>query len=117
VQPFAPPSVPKRGHEPVKAYCESKGLDFETQGVHFIQGWYTMQVLADGMTKVLADGQELNGKNLRNALETMASVDTGGVSGPIRFSSGSHRGNTSAGVYVVEHGKLVERSAAVPPRS
>jgi branched-chain amino acid transport system substrate-binding protein len=117
VQPFAPPSAPKSGHEPVKEYCAAKGLDFEALGVHFVQGWYTMQVMASGMAKVLADGQELNGKNLRGALETMGPVDTGGVIGPIRFSATSHRGATAAGIYVVQHGKLVERLAGVTPRT
>jgi len=117
VQPFAPPSVPKPGHAPVKEYCASQGIDFETQGVHFVQGWYTMAVMAGGLDKVLTDGQQLTGKNLRGALETMDSVDTGGVIGPIQFSADTHRGARAAGVYVVEQGKLVERASAVTPRS
>jgi len=117
VQPFAPPSVPQPGHEPLKQYCAAKGIDFESAGVHFVQGWYTLQVMAGGLAKLLADGRELSGKNLRGALETMGPVDTGGVIGPIRFSAASHRGATAAGVYVVEHGKLVERARALTPRS
>jgi branched-chain amino acid transport system substrate-binding protein len=117
VQPFAPPSVPKPGHAPVKEYCASRGLDFETLGVHFVQGWYTMAVMAGGLDKLLSDGQDLTGKNLRSALESMDSIDTGGVIGPIHFSAASHRGASAAGVYVVEQGKLVERKSAVTPRS
>jgi branched-chain amino acid transport system substrate-binding protein len=117
VQPFAPPSAPKPGHAPVKEYCASQGIDLEARGVHFVQGWYTMAVMASGLEKVLAEGQELTGRNLRGALETMGSVETGGVTGPIHFSADSHRGTTAAGVYVVDQGKLVERISAVSPRS
>lgn len=117
VQPFAPPSVPKPGHAPVRQYLAAKGLDLEAQGVHFVQGWTTMQIMASGLEQALLAGGELTGKSLRSALEHMAPVDTGGVIGRVGFSPQSHRGATSAGVYVVQNGKLVERSAAVAPRS
>ena len=116
VQPFAPPSVPKPGHAPVRQYLAAKGLDLDAQGVHFVQGWYTMQVMASGLEQALAGG-ELTGKSLRSALEHMAPVDTGGVIGSVRFSPQSHRGASSAGVYVVQNGKLVERNAPAAPRS
>jgi branched-chain amino acid transport system substrate-binding protein len=116
VQPFAPPSVAKPGHEPVRAYAKEKGLDLEAKGLHFVQGWYTMHVMARGIEKVLADGGELSGPNLRAALETLEPVDTGGVIGPVRFSAESHRGATASGVYKVEGGKMVEVAAAVTPQ-
>lgn len=117
VQPFAPPSVPKPGHAPVRQYLAAQGLDLEAQGVHFVQGWYTMQVMARGLEQALLGGGELTGKSLRSALEHMGPVDTGGVIGSVRFSPESHRGASAAGVYVVQNGKLVERSPAVAPRS
>jgi branched-chain amino acid transport system substrate-binding protein len=117
VQPFAPPSVPKPGHEPVKDYCASRGIDFEAQGLHYVQGWYTMQVMAQGMRAALAGSQELTGPGLRSTLESMGPVDTGGVIGPVLFSASSHRGAAAAGVYAVQQGKIVERAAQVSPRS
>lgn len=116
VQPFAPPAVAKPGHEAVRAYAVSKGLDLDTKGLHFVQGWYTMHVMARGIEKVLADGKELSGPNLRAALEALEPVDTGGVIGPVRFSAESHRGATASGVYKVEGGKMVEVAAAVTPQ-
>lgn len=116
VQPFAPPSVAKPGHEPVQTYAKAKSIDLEAEGLHFVQGWYTMHVMAKGMEKVLADGKPLTGPNLRAALETMDPVDTGGVIGPVHFSADSHRGATAAGVYKVEGGKMVEVAAAVVPK-
>jgi branched-chain amino acid transport system substrate-binding protein len=116
VQPFAPPSVPKPGHEAVSTYAKAKGIDLEAKGLHFAQGWYTMHVMAKGIEKVLADGKELTGPNLRTALETLEPVDTGGVIGPVHFSAESHRGATASGVYKVEGGKMVEVAAAVTPK-
>jgi branched-chain amino acid transport system substrate-binding protein len=116
VQPWAPPTAAKPGHEPVRTYAKAKAIDLEAKGLHFVQGWYTMHVMARGMEKVIGDGKPLTGPNLRAALETMDPVDTGGVIGQIRFSADSHRGATAAGVYKVEGGKFVEVAAAVTPK-
>jgi len=116
IQPFAPPAVAMPGHEPVRAYCKAKGCDLDAKGLHFVQGWYTMHVMARGMAKVLADGKPLTGPNLRGALEAMEPVDTGGVTGPVRFSADSHRGAMAAGVYKVDAGKIVAVAAAVMPK-
>jgi branched-chain amino acid transport system substrate-binding protein len=117
IQPFTPPSAAKPGHEPVAAYAKGKGVDVAEKGLHYVQGWYTMHVMAKGIEKVLADGKELTGPNLRAALESMDAVDTGGVIGPIKFSAESHRGSKASGVYKVEGGKMVEVAAAVTPKS
>ncbi|HEX5597571.1 MAG TPA: ABC transporter substrate-binding protein [Micromonosporaceae bacterium] len=117
VQPFAPPGADKPGHESIRTYCESKGIDLDTKGLHFVQGWYTMHVMVQGIEKALAEGKKLTGPNLRTALETMSPVDTGGVLGTVDFSTDSHRGSTASGVYQVEGGKLVEISAAAVPKA
>jgi branched-chain amino acid transport system substrate-binding protein len=117
VQPFAPPSAGKPGLQEVRQYCQSKGIDLDAKGLHFVQGWYTMQVMVKGIEKVLGDGTELTGPNLRTALETMPAVDTGGVTGAIKFSAQSHRGSTASGIYRVTGGKLTEVSAAVVPKT
>jgi branched-chain amino acid transport system substrate-binding protein len=117
VQPFAPPSANKPGHQPIREYAQSKGIDLDAKGLHFVQGWYTMHVMAKGIEKVLTDGKEVTGPNIRAALETMPAVDTGGVIGPVKFSADSHRGSTASGIYQVSGGKLTEVAAAVVPKS
>jgi len=92
-------------------------MDLDAKGLHFVQGWYTMHVMAQGIGKVLADGKALSGPAIRAALETMPPVDTGGVFGPVRFSADSHRGSSAANVYKVDGGKMVEVAAAVTPKS
>ena len=63
-----------------------------------------MHVMAEGIEKAIADGDELTGEAIKTALETMPAVDTGGVlgSGQVKFSADSHRGNTGTGIYQVE---------------
>jgi branched-chain amino acid transport system substrate-binding protein len=73
--------------------------------------------MAKGIEKVLADGNEVTGPNLRTALETMPAVDTGGVIGPVKFSADSHRGSTASGIYRVSGGKLTEVTAAAVPKT
>jgi branched-chain amino acid transport system substrate-binding protein len=116
IQPFAPPGVAKPGHDAVRTYAKAKGMDLDALGLHFVQGWYTMHVMARGMEKVFADGKPLTGANLRTALETMDPVDSGGVLGAVHFSADSHRGSLASGVYKVEGGKMTEVVASVTPK-
>jgi len=117
VQPFAPPSANKPGHKDVADYLTSKGSSLEEKGLHYVQGWYTMHVMAQGIQTVLKAGDELTGENIKKALETMDAVDTGGVvgSGEVKFSAESHRGSTATGIYQVKAGQLVELEANAKP--
>jgi branched-chain amino acid transport system substrate-binding protein len=115
VQPFAPPTASKPGHQDVDAYLKSKGSSLEAKGLHYAQGWYTMHVMAKGIEKVLAEDKELTGENIKTALETMGPVDTGEVLGSVQFSAESHRGSTTTGIYQVSGGKLTELEANVTP--
>ena len=82
VQPFAPPSATKAGPRgDRRRTSKSKGSTLEAKGLHYVQGWYTMDVMAKGMEKASSDGGELTGESIRDALETMDPVDTGGVVG------------------------------------
>jgi branched-chain amino acid transport system substrate-binding protein len=117
VQPWAPPTSDRPGHAAVVAYTKAKGIDLAAKGLHYVQGWYTMHVMAKGMEKTLADGKPLTGPNLRASLETMDAIDTGGVIGPIHFTADSHRGSLASGVYKVDGGKMVEVVAQATPKT
>jgi len=113
IQPFAPASANKPGHAAIKTYLDSKGIKLEDKGLHYVQGWYTMDVMAKGLEKALAGGGTLTGESIRTALETMAATDTGGVvgTGQVKFSATSHRGSTGSGIYKVTGGTMVELAA------
>jgi branched-chain amino acid transport system substrate-binding protein len=117
IQPFAPPSSAKPGHQTIREYCQSKGIDLDAKGLHFVQGWYTMHAMVKGIEKTLADDKELTGPNIRAGLETMPAVDTGGVIGPMKFSATSHRGATASSIYRISSGAFTEEAAGVAPRA
>jgi len=115
VQPFAPPAANKAGHKDAADYLKSKGSTLEAKGLHYVQGWYTMHVMTQGIAKVLKDGDELTGAKIKAALETMEAVDTGDVTNEIKFSAESHRGSTGSGVYQVKAGAMSELEANAKP--
>lgn len=118
VQPFAPLSAEKPGHEVINEYLEENDIDPATVGTSWVQGWYVMHVMAEGMRQAIADGaEELDGPAIREALETMGEIDTGGVvgDGTVEFSADSHRGSTGTGVYTAEGGEMVEVEAGATP--
>ncbi len=117
VQPFAPPSADKPGHADIETYLQSKGSSLQEKGLHYVQGWYTMHVMAKGLEQALAGGEELTGESIRTALETMPAVDTGGVvgTGEVKFSADSHRGSTGSGIYEVKGGVMTEVAANQSP--
>jgi len=102
--PFTPPSSPVVGHDDPDQWLKAHGSSLEEKGLHFSQGWWTMAVMAEGIARVIRDGKEVNGENIRAALESIQNFETGGVTAPISFSATSHRGNNSLRLYKVEGG-------------
>ena len=117
IQPFAPVTSEKPGHETIASYLEGEGESIDDKGAAWVQGWSVMDVMAQGLAKVLEDGDEVTGPALREALETMGGIDTQGLigDGTVEFSADSHRGSTSTGVYKAEGGKMVEVEAGATP--
>ncbi|HEY5903942.1 MAG TPA: ABC transporter substrate-binding protein [Anaerolineales bacterium] len=108
--PFAPPSSPVTGHKVADDFLKTKGAALVDKGLHFTQGWWTMAVMTEGIRRVLKAGKEVNGENIRAALETISNFDTGGVTSPITFTSTSHRGNSALTLFQVKDGKWVKIS-------
>jgi branched-chain amino acid transport system substrate-binding protein len=69
-----------------------------------------MATMVEGIRRVVAAGDEVNGENIRAALESISNFETGDVTSPITFSPTSHRGNNSLRLYTVEGGKWVNPS-------
>ena len=117
ISPFAPASANKDGNKAVDDYLKSKGSSLANKGLHFAQGWHTMDVMAKGIEKALGDGGTLTGQSIKAALESMPAVDTGGVvgTGKIKFGTDSHRGSTGTGIYQVKAGIMTEIQAGATP--
>lgn len=99
--PFAPASVEAPGLDEPRQYLEGEGGDLDEQGVHYVQGWYTAALMAEGI-KQAAEGGEVTGESVKQALEELPEFDTGDVSAPIDFSGDSHAGMPATRLYTVE---------------
>jgi branched-chain amino acid transport system substrate-binding protein len=105
--PFAPATAEAEGLSQPRDYLQGKGGDLEKQGVHYVQGWYTMAVMAEGIKRA-AEGGEVTGETLKQALEEIPAFETGDVSAPIDFSADSHAGMPGTKLYTGKYGKWVE---------
>jgi branched-chain amino acid transport system substrate-binding protein len=108
--PFTPPSSPVAGHEDADEWLKEQGSSLAEKGLHYTQAWWTMAVMVEGVRQVIADGQEVNGENIKAALEKIQNFDTGGVTAPISFSPTSHKGNNALRLYQVQNGTWVQIS-------
>ena len=106
VQPFTPPSSPVEAHKAMDEFLKGKGSSLAEKGLHFAQGWTTMDIMVAGIQKVIEQGQEVTGPNIKAALETLKDYDTGGMTYPITFTPDDHWGNKGTHIYVVENGQM-----------
>lgn len=111
--PFAFPSADAEALATIREYAEANGQEI---GVHYIQGWTTMHVMAEGIRRVLQQGQEVTGPNIRAALETLSNFDTGGVTAPITFTASNHAGSTSLRLYQVQGGEWIPLTDYLGPQ-
>lgn len=103
--PFTPPTVDVSGFETIRTYVEGQGSTLEEETLHYPQGWVTMQVMMEGIRRVLQNGNELTGENIKAELETLSEYDTGGITAPVTFSSEEHYGTKALRLYQVENGQ------------
>ncbi len=103
--PFAPPGAGAAGVKDIAAYTKEKGIDLEAKGLHYVQGWWTMSVMTEGIKRVIESNKPVTGENLKAALETISNFDTGGVTSPLTFTATDHAGNKALRLYEVKNGK------------
>jgi len=72
-----------------------------------VQGWTTMGVMSEAISRVIEDGEEVTGPNVRAALEEMEGYETGGITSPLTFTADDHAGNKALVMYQVQDGEWV----------
>jgi branched-chain amino acid transport system substrate-binding protein len=103
VMPFAPASVHADGLAAPRAFLAQSGGSVDQEGLHYVQGWYTMAVLAKGIERAAERVKgAITGASIRQALEEMDAFDTGDISAPVDFSAESHAGMHAAKLFVVK---------------
>lgn len=102
VMPFAPASVKAAGFAAPRAFLARRGRTLDQEGMHYVQGWYTMALMAEGIELAAGKG-DVTGESIRQALEEMGAFGTGGVSAPVDFTAESHAGMKETTLYVVKN--------------
>jgi branched-chain amino acid transport system substrate-binding protein len=100
VMPFAPVTVNAAGLAQPRTFLLQSGRTLDQEGLHYVQGWYTMALMAEGIERAAARGK-VTGGSLKRALEEMDAFGTGGVSASVDFSASSHAGMKGSKLYVV----------------
>ncbi len=102
--PFAPPNTGVAGLKDIQDYAQSKGVNLEAKGLHYVQGWITMAVMAEGIKRLADAGKEINGENIRTALESLSNFSTGDITAPLSFTATDHAGSKALRLYQVKNG-------------
>ncbi len=86
----------------IRSFNQAQGIDPATRNIRYVQGWVTMQVMAEGIRLA---GDDLTGKGVRQGLENLSDFETGGLTAPISFDSTSHKGAKALRIYQVQAGR------------
>ncbi len=115
VHPILGPASNAPGLEPIREYLEAEGRDFdEDVDTFYVQGWYTMHAMAEGLEELVNSGDEVTGANLASTLQSMGPIETG-IGEPIEFTSDSHRGMSASNLLRVEGGQFLPFQEEVTP--
>lgn len=118
IQPFAPVAFKVKGQAAPEAWLKANGSSLAKEGLGFLQGWYTAAVLLEGINNVIKAKQEVNGPNIKAALERMPAFLTGGVTFPIKFGASgnvAHDGMKGSRIYTVRNGRFTKTTGYVVP--
>jgi branched-chain amino acid transport system substrate-binding protein len=114
VHPFLPPTAEAEGLSTISEYLESDGRSLEDTDIFYVQGWYTMHVMAEAIAQVVESGEEVTGPAIREMLESMEPVETG-TSEAVDFTADSHRGMAGSNLFRAEGGVYVPFEEGVTP--
>ncbi len=115
VHPILGPASDAPGLDPIRDYLEGEGRDFDDEvDTFYVQGWYTMHAMAEGLEELVDSGDEVTGANLASTLEAMGPIDHG-VGEPMEFGSDSHRGMSASNLLRVEDGVFAPFEEGVTP--
>jgi branched-chain amino acid transport system substrate-binding protein len=67
--------------------------------VRYVQGYVSFFIFQRALEQVIDAGKEVNGRNLKDALETFRAVESGGLTAPISFTPEDHRPTNRVRVY------------------
>ena len=114
VMPFSPPVAGTTGLEEINNFLKAKNTDATAKGLHYVQGWYTMATMAEGIANALKDNADPTGEQIKAGLEKVTDFKTG-ISDPISFTAEYHAGMKAAPLYQVEGGAFKKIHDPIEP--
>ena len=115
VLPFGSPSSGGSGFDVADEWLVANGSSLDSKGLHFTQGWWSMAAMAEAIKKVVDDGDDVTGPNIKTALESISGFGTGGVTVDIGFSADSHKGMPGASMFEVDGGTWTKIADELKP--
>jgi len=113
VVPFAPPVAGTSGLDDINNFLKAKNTDATAKGLHYVQGWYTIASMMQGVENALkANGDNPTGEQIKAGLEQIKDFNTP-ISDPINFTSTWHAGLLSAPLYQVSNGVFKKISSPI----
>ena len=107
IQPFGTTALKVPGLKVPAQWLRSHGgQSIHRKGIHYVQGWYTMSVVVAAVRRLVAQNREVNGPNIKTALETMPAIGTGRVTGSIKFTRSYHAGQKRSRIFQVIRGRF-----------
>jgi branched-chain amino acid transport system substrate-binding protein len=67
--------------------------------VRYVQGYVSFFVFQRALEQIIDQGLPVNGRNLKDALETFRAVESGGLTAPITFTAEDHRPTNRVRIY------------------
>ena len=90
----------------MKDYLAGKGDSLDKKTAKWVQGWTAGHLMTMAMEAVAGQGKEINGPNIKAALETFKDVKIDGVLNPLTFTATAHKGTLKTTLYQVKGGKF-----------
>jgi len=82
-----------------------KITDGKPQMTHYMRGFVSVLVMAEGMKRALANGP-ITGETIKTSLETLRDFDPMGLAPLISYFPDDHRPNMAVFIYTIKDGKL-----------
>lgn len=114
VMPFSPPVAGTAGLDDINNFLKAKNTDATAKGLHYVQGWYTIATMAEGIANALKDNADPSGEQIKAGLEKVTDFKTG-ISDPITFTAEYHAGMKAAPLYQVEGGTFKKIHEPIEP--
>ena len=83
-----------------------KKVTSEPKTIHYIKGWLNAMVIVEGMKRVVKNGEDVTGENIKAELEKLRNWDPEGLAPPISYYPDDHRPSLANTIYTVENGKI-----------